>query len=76
VALLRSEKAQYENEIASATCSGCGHALAAHLHARLAELDCTEPGCACLQFRPEMLEAQASKRALRLIRGGKLPGNR
>jgi hypothetical protein len=57
VELLRSEKAQFENEIATATCSGCGHALAAHLHARSAELDCMEPGCGCLQFRPVMLEA-------------------
>jgi hypothetical protein len=73
---LRSEKARFENEIATATCSGCGHALAAHLHARSAELDCMEPGCACLQFRPEMLEAEAPRRVLRLIRGGKLPGNR
>jgi hypothetical protein len=39
-AFLRSEKAQFENEIATATCSGCGHALAAHLHTRSAELDC------------------------------------
>ncbi len=76
VALLRSEKAQYESEIATTTCSGCGHALAAHLHARTAELECMELGCACLQFRPEMLEAEAPKRVLRLIRGGKLPGNR
>jgi hypothetical protein len=76
VAFLRSEKAQFENEIATATCSGCGHSLAAHLHARSAELDCIEPGCACVQFRPEMLEAEAPKRVLRLIKGGKLPGNR
>ena len=76
VALLRSEKAQYESEIATTTCSGCGHALAAHLHARSAELDCKEPECACSQFRPGMLGAEAPKRGLRLIRGGKLPGNR
>jgi hypothetical protein len=29
-----------------------------------------------LQFRPEMLEAEAPKRMLRLVKGGKLPGNR
>ena len=76
MAFLRSEKAQFENEIATATCSDCGHALAAHLHARSAELDCKEPECACSQFRPEMLEAKAPKRVLRLIKGGKLLGNR
>jgi hypothetical protein len=50
--------------------------LGGDLHAGSAELDCIERACACSQFRPEMLEPETTKRVLRLIKGGKLPGNR
>jgi hypothetical protein len=44
---LRAEKAEYEKEIATTMCTGCGHALSFHLHDKLARLDCAEPGCCC-----------------------------
>ena len=76
VMFLRSEKTEYENEIAITICSGCGHGLAAHLHTQSPELDCMESECACAQFRPEMQKSEPPKRVLRLIKGGKAPKNR
>ena len=71
VSFLRAEKAEYEKEIATTICTGCGHALSFHLHDKLARLDCSNLGCCCQIFQPLIQEVEASERVLRLVRGGK-----
>jgi hypothetical protein len=72
-AFLRSEKAEYEKELATTVCSHCGHPLAAHMHEEPADLSCGSRECLCPQFQPEATEEIQPPRVLRLIKGGKPP---
>jgi hypothetical protein len=71
IAYLRSEKAEYEKELATAMCSYCRHALSAHLHGQSADLGCVKRGCACLQFHPDVTRVGSPQRMLKLVKGGK-----
>jgi hypothetical protein len=71
LAFLRSEKAEYEHELATTMCSRCGHSLATHLQKESPYLACSSPGCLCRGFSIEMREQEKSPSTLRLIKGGK-----
>ncbi len=75
-AFLRSEKAEYERELAITMCARCGHPLATHWHKESPDLSCTRPGCGCPEFPVETSKGTPSPRALRLIKGGKPPKGR
>jgi hypothetical protein len=72
LAFLRSEKAEYEHELATTMCSQCGHSLATHLQKESPYLACASPECLCEEFPIELREEKKSPHPLRLIKGGKL----
>jgi hypothetical protein len=72
LAFLRSEKAEYEHELATTMCSRCGHSLATHLQKESPYLAFSSPGCPCRGFPIEMRDEGKPPNALRLIKGGKL----